>query len=136
MARKAAGVSLDGLADLRDTFRNVAPKEADKAAEDTVGAVAEAVEKTLFRKLQNYANTGRLMHSLFTRRKKVRDGIATAEVRGGATAPYLLMAEFGTSKTKAQPAIVPTVEELRPQMPQMYRELFAEKLAKRMKRKR
>ena len=136
MARKAAGVSLDGLADLRDTFRNVAPKEADKAAEDTVGAVAEAVEKTLFRKLQNYANTGRLMHSLFTRRKKVRDGIATAEVRGGATAPYLLMAEFGTSKTKAQPAIVPTAEEVRPQMPQIYKELFAEKLAKRMKRKR
>ena len=136
MARKAAGVSLDGLADLRDTFRNVAPKEADKAAEDTVGAVAEFAEKTLFRKLQNHSKTGRLMHSLFTRRKKVRDGIATAEVRGGATAPYLLLQEFGTSKTKAQPAIVPTVEELRPQMPQIYKELFAEKLAKRMKRKK
>lgn len=136
MARKTSGLQIEGLEELRDTFRRVAPAEAEKAADDTVLSVAKYVEARLFRRLQNFARTGRLMHSIFSRRRKAQYGVHVAEVRGGATAPYLLMQEFGTSKTDAQPSIGPAVEDVRPDLPAIYREEFAANFAKRLKRKK
>lgn len=138
MARtgKAPGLELQGLADLRETFRKVAPAEADKAADETVGEVAQVVEHRLFRRLQSFANSGRLMHSLFVRRRRPKAGMLEAQVRGGATAPYMLINEFGTVHTKAQPAIVPTVEETRPELPALYREFFGKNLAKALRRRK
>jgi len=135
MARISKHLAVDGLKELRDTFKRLAPKEAALAAEDTVYAIAELVEGRIFRRLRERSRTGRLSQSLTKHRKKMKDGIASAEVRGGATAPYLLMREFGTSRTPAAPSITPAVEETRPQMAQIMRELFAQRLEKRLKKK-
>jgi len=133
MARRPT-VELVGLKELRDTFSKRAPKEAAAAADDTVLEIAKVVESRIFRRMQNFARTGRLAHSIFTRRRQQKDGIAQAEVRGGATAPYMLIAEFGTSRTTAQPSIVPSVEETRPELPALMSQLFGQRLEKRLKK--
>lgn len=46
----------------------------------------------------------------------------------------MLMLEFGTSRTRAQPFIVPTTEELRPKQAEIYREQFFAKLKKALER--
>lgn len=130
-------LKIEGLKALRDTLRKRAPEAADKAATDTVGEIADLVERRIFRRLQNFGRTGRLAHSLIVRKRlKPRDGIVSAEVRGGATAPYMLINEFGTVRTPAQPAITPSVEETRPELPALYKQFFFEALARRLKRGR
>jgi HK97 gp10 family phage protein len=132
MARTRQTLVVDGLAELRETFK-AAQEEANKAAGDAVFAIAELVEGRIFRRLRERSKSGRLSRSLTMRRKQTKDGIAAAEVRGGATAPYMLMREFGTSRTPAAPSITPAVEETRPQMPAIYRELFGQALERRLR---
>lgn len=135
MARKREAVTIEGARELQEMLRRVIPEEAQRLASSAVFEVAKVVEGRIFRRLQNTSDTGRLAHSLFTRRKMVKDAVASAEVRGGASAPYLLMQEFGTSKTRANPAIVPAVEETRPELPALYRRELGEKLEKAIARK-
>lgn len=133
MAKPRFALALDGLDELRRTVGDLAPKEADRLVGDCNMRVAERVESRLFRRLQNKTRTGRLMRSTLIRRKRPDRGVHVAEVRGGANAPYLLMREFGTSKTAPSPSIGPAVEETRPEVPALYRDQFFESLAKVLK---
>lgn len=135
MARGKFKVEVIGLKELRDQFKNVAPKEANEAAADTVYEIAGVVEGRLFRRLREKSRTGRLAFSTFRRRRPTRDGIVEAEVRGGATAPYLLIREFGTVHMPAAPAIGPATEETRPEVPTLMREHFGKRLEQRLRKK-
>lgn len=128
MATRPA-LELDGLATLRDTLTGFAPAEADKIAGDAVHAVAKSVENAIFQRLRSYSRSGQLAFSLTVVRKREKLGLLESQVRGGGTAPYLLMREFGTSQMKAAPAIVPATEEIRPDLPAMMKGQFADKLA-------
>ena len=136
MSAPRFSLEMDGLSELRETLQRILPDEAEKILRETVHNIGDRVEKLLFRRLQNLARTGRASHSLKVRKKKGEKHFPVAEVRGGSTAPYLLMLEWGTRKTKAKPFINPTVEEVRPQLPAIYRAEFAEVLEKALARKR
>lgn len=122
------GLGLEGADELRDNC-GLARAEADKASGDAVFEVAKVVEGALFRQLREKNRSGRLSYSLVVRRKRPVHGLHSAEVRGGGTAPYLLMREHGTSRMRAEPSIVPATEEVRPELPRLYREHFADKVA-------
>lgn len=134
MARTRTRLAYEGLHELRDQLTNVAPSQANSIARQTVFGVAQRVEEELKRRIKKRSHAGE--ESIFTVRRRGTPTEHVSEVRGGATAPYLLMLEFGTSRTKAQPYITPGTESIRPELERIYKEEFAEKLAKSLKRKK
>jgi HK97 gp10 family phage protein len=133
MATRSQSLKVEGIKELREMLKGIAPKEANNAMRAATFAIAnEVVLPGLQRRVKEA--TGDLKKSLFAIRRRGRPGEHISEVRGGSTAPYMLMLEFGTSKTRAQPFIVPATEEIRPKQAELYRELFFEKLRKTLER--
>lgn len=134
---KLTTMQVTGLDDLRETLGAVAPNEANNILRATVHGIAGQVRDAMKGRVKRLS--GALAKSIkAVRRGSPAPNVHVSDVRIGATAPYGLMLEFGTSKTPAQPYIVPTVEEMRPTMPAEYREQFFSKyekaLAKRAKK--
>lgn len=127
MATKAS-VKLEGLDDLRRTLRTKAPREARNILRNTVNGIAARVRDELKRNIKK--DTRAAEKSIKVVRRRGEPDYPVSDVRGGTTAPYILMLEFGTSRTKAQPFITPTVESMRPEVPKIMREEFIEKLVK------
>lgn len=126
--RGATQFHIDGLEELKTMFGDVLPNEARNILRNTVNGIAARVRDQL---RQNVAkDRGNLRKSIKVVRRRGRPDYPVSDVRGGSTAPYMLMLEFGTKKTRAQPFIVPTVESLRGSMPEIYREEFGKKLEK------
>lgn len=131
MARIAKLTSMQfvGLEELRETLTEVAPREANNILRNTVHAVAGVVRDRM--KVKVVKDTRDLEKSIYTIRRRGKPNFPVSEVRMRATPhSHGLMLEFGTSKTRAQPFIVPTVEELRPDSTRIYREEFGKKLEK------
>ena len=121
------GISLEllGADDLQKTLADFAPKEARNILRATVQALAGKVRDELRKNVKQ--PTGQLRKSIRSVRRRGTENEIVSEVRGGSTAPYMLMLEFGTSKTRAQPFIGPTVEQMRPDLLRFYREEFGKK---------
>lgn len=134
MARAKVTMEVEGLDDLYETLTKVAPTQARSILRQTVHGLAGNVRDELKKVVKK--KSGALAKSIRAYRLR-GDGPdkPVSEVRGGSTAPYMLMLEFGTSKTKAQPFITPTTERFRPQLAEHYRKEFGEKLAKSLARK-
>lgn len=126
-------ISYDGREELRETLTNLAPNEARNIMRQATYGLARRVEEVLRSRVKK--RRGALADSLFSVRRRGTSDEIVSEVRGGAKAPYMLMLEFGTSRTRAQPFIVPGVESVRPELRDWYREEFAQKLAKTLARR-
>lgn len=135
MARiaKMTSMQIDGLEELRETLKDIAPREANNILRATVHGLAGVVRDELKRRVPK--DTKALQKSIKAVRRRGKPNFPISEVRLGATAPYGLMVEFGTSDTPAQPFIVPSVEALRPKVPEIYREQFGKKFEAAMVRK-
>lgn len=134
MARAKVTMEIEGLDDLFETLRNVAPNRARSILRQTVHGLAGNVRDELKKAVKK--DTGALAKSIKAYRLRGEGpDKPVSEVRGGSTAPYMIMLEYGTSKTKAQPFIVPTTERFKPQLAEHYRKEFAEKFAKSLARK-
>lgn len=122
-------MQFEGFEELRETLRETAPREANNILRNAVHGVAGRVRdrmRQLVKKL-----TRALEKSIYALRRRGKPNFPISEVRmRGTPHSHGLMLEFGTSRTKPQSFIVPTVEELRPQMPDIYRETFGKKLEK------
>lgn len=133
MSRRSL-LSIDGRAALHEMFTDVLPNELRNACRAATYAIATEARDELKSRIKK--DTGAGAESIFAERKRGSQDEHVSEVRGGRGAPYLLMLEFGTSRTRAQPFIVPGTEAMRPTLPDRYRELVAEKLEKAARRKR
>jgi HK97 gp10 family phage protein len=126
-------LQLEGLAELQETFGEIAPKQARNILRAAVHGIAGKVRDRMKSRVKK--RTGKLAKNIKAIRRQPRDPNAPfSDVRGGDAAPYMLMLEFGTKKTKAQPFIIPTVEETRPNLRAEYREEFGKKLEKSLAR--
>ncbi len=121
-------IQIEGLEDLREMLGDIAPREANNILRNAVHGLAGQVRDVM--KTNVKVDTGDLRKSIRAVRRRGKPNFPISDVRVGATAPYGLMLEFGTVKTPAQPYIVPTVEQMRPKVPAIYREEFGEKLEK------
>jgi HK97 gp10 family phage protein len=126
-------MQVDGLEELRETLKDIAPREANNILRNTVHGLAGRVRDEM--KTRVPVDSGDLKKSIMAIRRRGKPNFPISEVRVGAKAPYGLMVEWGTSRTPAQPYIVPTVESLRPSIPQIYRDEFAAKFEAAMLRK-
>jgi HK97 gp10 family phage protein len=126
-------MELTGMEELGEQFTTNGPREARNIARQAVHGLAVRVRDVLKRRVAKRSKA--LMKSIKAVRRRGKPDFPVSEVRLGSSAPYGLMLEFGTSDTRAQPYIVPGVEELRMQVPQHYREEFGAKYEKAMARK-
>lgn len=130
---KQTSMVIEGLDELKEMLTEIAPREANNILRATVHGLAGRVRDVMKEKVKK--RTGKLGKSIKAVRRRGKPNAHISEVRVGADAPYGLMLEFGTSKTTAQPFILPTVESLRPSLPQIYREEFGKKLEQALARK-
>lgn len=126
-------IVIEGLQELAETLTDLAPNQVANILRASVHGIAGKIRDRMKEKVP--VRTGRLRDSIKAYRLRSYPYFPVSEVRGGGTAPYMLMTEFGTSRTKAQPFIVPTTEEFRPKLPAEYRETFAKKLEKSLERR-
>lgn len=127
------GIQIEGLDELRDQLANVAPREANNILRAAVHGLAGQVRDEMRARVPT--RTTALQKSIRAVRRRGKPNFPVSEVRGGGGAPYMLMTEFGTSHSKAQPFIVPTVEAMRPGMADEYRKQFGKKLERALARK-
>lgn len=126
-------VSIGGLAELRDMLTDVAPKEANNILRSTVHGLAGQVRDRMKQRVKKRSRS--LEKSIKAVRRRAKEYEHISDVRGGRGAPYGFMLEFGTVHTPAQPFIVPTVEEMRPNMARHYREEFGKQLERVLARR-
>jgi HK97 gp10 family phage protein len=139
-----AGVSIEGMEDLQETLKTVMPREAKNILRRTTFAVATTVRDKV--KARAPKKTGALMKSIKAKRNKgtrtEMSASVVADRSGGRTGRgfHAHFLEFGTVKMPAQPFIVPTVEEMRSQVPELYKENFGvqyeREIAKRHKKRK
>ncbi len=115
---------VEGRKELEEILREIAPREALNLARNTVQAIAQDLRRRMKQKAP-VGETRQLSTRISARRRKPRDGIARSSVT--VAAPHAIHVEYGTQKMDAIPFITPSVEELRPQIPTLYRELFGKK---------
>lgn len=132
-------MSIEGLEELKDTLNQLAPREAQNILRGTVHGVAGEVRKAMRRRAPK--DEGDLRKAIFVQRRRGRPGEVISEVRirhGKGQKPdayYWHIIEFGAVNVPAQPYIVPTIQEMKPQIPRIFREQFGKKFEKAMVRK-
>jgi HK97 gp10 family phage protein len=131
-SRQSSHLQVEGLDDLKDMLNNIAPSTARSILRQAVHGIAGDVRDRLKARVKK--RSGRLAKTIFAVRRSGTPDHPVSEVRGGGDAPYMLMLEFGTKRTKAQPFIIPTVSEFTPKLGEIYREQFGKKLEKSLAR--
>lgn len=136
---KSWGVELTGLEELQKTLEKVAPNEARNLARSTVHWVAGQVRNGMRKRAPK--DEGTLRKAIIAKRRRGKPGEAVSDVRithGRGVkhdAFYWHMIEFGTERQSAQPFIEPTVAEIEPQIPKIYRDEFGKRLEKKLAKK-
>lgn len=126
---KRTSIQIEGLDELMDKLTVVAPREANNILRNAVHAVAGQVRNRMKQRVKKFSRD--LEKSIYAKRRRGLPGFPISDVRlRGTPHSHGLMLENGTSRTKAQPFIAPTVNEIGPQTPQIYREEFGVKLEK------
>lgn len=125
-------VQIDGMEELQDTFADLAPREVNNITRNAVHGLAGMVRDAM--KANVTVDTGEVRDGIYALRRRGKPNFPVSEVRIRKT-DHGLMLEFGTSHTKAQPYIVPTVEQMRPSLPLYYREQVGVKLEQALARK-
>jgi HK97 gp10 family phage protein len=139
MAKNAQNITVEGIDELLHLLGDVTPKQARNIARSTVHAIAGVVRNQVRRHAP--VDTGKLKKSIVTIRRRgtpstVQSDVVIMHGKGQKfDAFYWHFVEFGTVDLPAQPFITPAVEEIGPQIPDMYRELFGQKLEKSLARK-
>lgn len=131
---KLTSIQIEGLEELRETLMQVAPREANNILRNAVHGVAGRVRDAMKQRVTK--DTRALEKSIYAVRRRGKPNFPVSEVRlRGTPHAHGLMLEFGTSRTKAQPYIVPTVEQMRPGLPSTYRQEFGKKLEKALEKR-
>ena len=134
------GMAIEGLDEVVDSLANVLPKEARNLARSTVQNIAQEVAKGM--KLKAPKDEGELRKSIIAYRRRGTPTQVASDViiRHGKgqkiNAFYWHFVENGTADgAPAQPYITPTVEEMRPKIPDIFRDKMGKNLEKLMARK-
>ena len=132
------GVSIDGLEELNYMAERVSPRVALNLATQTVNYIAGEVRKQARRRAPKDSGTLRKAIRNVRRRGKPDTVIVDVRVAHGKDAAhdgfYWHFIEFGTVRQGAQPFIAPTVQQIEPQIPEMYRKEFGKRLEKQLEK--
>lgn len=137
-------VTFEGLPELDRILSDLAPREATNLARTTVHGIASDVAK----RIGAAAPYRHLRRGFRAVRRRGKPGNPVSEVRAKQKAADWRWAEYGTAqrvqkstgrrtgRMPAKPFVVPRVEQVRREMPAIYREQFAKKLERTLARRR
>jgi HK97 gp10 family phage protein len=129
----AQKIKVEGLQEVIATLTDLMPREAISLARSTVHAIAGIVRDEIRKDAPR--EEGTLRKSIASLRRRGTKTSVQSDVVAKPEGFYWRFQEFGTQQHAAQPFITPNVEEVRPQIPSMYREQFGKKLEKALARK-
>jgi HK97 gp10 family phage protein len=138
MAARAREFEVTGIEEFQAMTRDIAPRQARNLARATVQGVASEVAKQMRQRAPK--DSGTLRKAIKAKRRKMQGDVAISDVRiehgkgSKNNAFYWHMIEFGSQKGSARPFIRPTVSEIEPQLPEIFRREFAKKLAQLLAR--
>lgn len=132
MATTRIKMELIGTEDVKYQLGKVSPEQANYIMRSTIKKLADIAAGRMMVRVKH--RTGRLAKTIKARQLRSEFGVHTSEVRVGHNAPYGLILEWGSRDTKAQPYIIPTVEELKAQLPEYFREEFGKKLERALRK--
>lgn len=133
-----ARVSFSGFDEFKQMTSRLAPKQAKNLTRSTVQGVAGEVRKRMRRNAPK--DEGTLRKAIKSKRRRMQGDTAISDVRiehGKGVkndAWYWHFIEFGTQKKSATPFIRPTVDEMEPELPEIFRRQFGKKLEKQLDR--
>lgn len=133
-------VKIHGLSDLQKTLNTLMPREATNVLRRTTYGIATKVRDQV--KERAPVQSGALKRSIKAKRNKgTKTNISAsviADKSGGRSGRgyHWHFLEFGTVKMSTQPFINPTVEQMRPQIPGIYREEFGKQLEKQLAKRK
>jgi len=131
---------LHGLRDLKKTLETVSPREAKNILRRTTFGLAVRVRDRMKERVP--VDEGNLQRSIKAKRNRGTrtrvEASVIADRSGGRTGTgfHWWWVEQGTVKMPAQPYIVPTVEEIRPQVPDLYRQEFGVQFEREMQKRK
>lgn len=136
---KAHGMSIEGLDEVLENLTDVLPREAKNLARSTVHGIAGKVRTSMRQKAPRRKGTLRKAIVAVRRRGAQTQVASDVWINHGKgqkhDAWYWHFVEWGTQDQPAQPYINPTVEEITPKIPAIYRDEFGKRLEKLMARK-
>lgn len=138
MTRRDRQIHLEGLQELDQMATRIAPRVAHRLARATVHKIAGEVRKRMRQKAPK--DDGTLRKSIHTQRRRGTPTEAVSDVRISHgqnvkhDAWYWRFVEFGTVLRAGQPFVQPTIDEMTPKIPQLYREEFGRRLERELER--
>jgi HK97 gp10 family phage protein len=136
---KAQGMAIEGLEEVVQSLTHLMPNEVRNLSRAAIHGTAGEVAKNMRRRAPK--DTGTLRKAIKTKRNRgtptqISSDVLITHGKGQKNdAWYWHFAEFGTSKAPAQPFVNPSVEEIRPKLPDIFRDQVGKKLEALMKRK-
>jgi HK97 gp10 family phage protein len=137
---KAHGMAIEGLEEVSEMLVGLMPREVKNLSRSAVHGVAGEIAKNM--KSRAPKDTGTLRRAIKTKRNRgtpdqVSSDVIITHGKGQKNdAWYFHFVEWGTQLGQAaQPFIVPSIEEMRPKLPGIFREQVGKKLEALMKRK-
>lgn len=139
--KPVSGVKVIGMADLQETLESVSLREAKNILRRTTfelaGVVTEKIKARAPRRTGKYARAIKRKRNRGTKTQIEASVVAeSGKKQHGFKWAWL---EFGTVNMAAQPHIVPSVEEIRPNVEGIYRQEFGvqyeREMAKRKQRR-
>lgn len=132
-------MQITGLEEMRAKLADMAPREARNLLRSTVHGTATEIRNRLRQRVPKDTRT--LEKAIVSKRRRGKPDEIVSDViiehgRGARrNAFYWHIVEFGSTRAPARPFIIPTVEEISPRIPEIFRDQFGSKLAARLKRK-
>lgn len=131
-------ITIDGLHDVQNLMKTVAPKHAKNLMRSTIHGIAGVGAKEAKKRVPT--RTGNLKKAIKAKRRKspphapVSDVIVTQGKKAKQDGFYWRFVEYGTVHVSAQPFIGPTYDYLRMNYTRLVQEQFAKKLESKMRR--
>lgn len=134
-APKIAGLTtmqIEGLESLRELFTGEMTRNKVKnLLRGTTFGIARRMRDRAKERVKKDSHD--LENSIYAVRRRGSEFVVYSDVRArGTPHAHALMLENGTRKTPAQPYVTPTVQEMRGQVPTIYRNEFGKRLVTAM----
>lgn len=137
MASRRDSFEITGVTDVKQLLEEVAPKHARNLLRSTTHGVAGVLARMSKENAQQYKDTGELIRSIKTRRRKSPPDAPVSEVYVLPKAYYWRFVEYGTGaplNLPERPVFRKAEQDIRAELPRIITEQFAKKLESLMKR--
>lgn len=125
-------ITITGIEDVNRILTSIAPREAKQILRNTIYDMAKTVAKRASDRAP--VRTGDLKGNIKPKRERGKKDRLSATVRVGPDAFHWRFLEYGQGPDNVEHAFfLQTLQEIRPEIDEVYMRAFADKLAKRLR---